>query len=135
MTIEHYIQFRIGAGQLSTFDATGTQSYLGPAYSGAPGYVNDIGAVQLKGLGPIPPGWYTIGADTGSKGPLSLPLTPDPETRTFDRGSFFIHGRNAAEDEDQALQESIPASSEGCICADHQPRAVAATFRRCLVVP
>lgn len=121
-----YIQFRISSGQLSSFDATGTQSYLGAAYSGAPGFVNDISAVALVAQGPIPLGWWSIGADNGAKGPLSLPLTPDPDTDTHGRSAFYIHGDNAA--------RPPQSSSEGCIVADHTIRAVAATLTRLLVV-
>jgi Protein of unknown function (DUF2778) len=130
---EPYVQFAIRSGQLSTYDSAGTVSDLGLAYSGAPGYVNDPDCVVLKGLGPIPPGWYSIGADIGTLGPLTLPLTPDASAITFGRGDFRVHGANQAKDENEALGESIPASSEGCIVAPHQARAVIATFARLLV--
>jgi hypothetical protein len=123
---EPYVQFRISAGQISTVDQTGTQSYIRSAYSGAPGFVNDVSAERMVAQGPIPRGWWTIGADNGEKGPLTLPLTPDADTNTFGRSGFLIHGDNAS--------RPPQSSSEGCIVADHQTRAICATFARLLVV-
>jgi hypothetical protein len=84
-------------------------SAVGPAYSGAPGYVDDPSAEEIKACGPIPEGTWAIGAmipDGGHLGPNVLPLEPVAGTVTFGRGGFFIHGDNAKHDE---------SASEGCI--------------------
>src|SRR5580658_4798860 len=125
-----YVQFQITTGAIFTYDTTGTPSMIGSGYSGAPGYIGQPTDVGIPDKGPIPPGWYGIGADTGEKGPLTLPLTPDPETVMYGRSGFLIHGANAAKD-----VNGLEASSEGCIVAPHDVRAICATFTRLLVVP
>lgn len=129
----NHLQFQISAGELSSFDTTGTQSIIGPAYAGAPGFVNDPTTTSIPKKGALPQGWYEIGSpvDDPVTGLYTLPLTPLaagnayglPATETFDRSEFKIHGPNAAKDIDGAQE-----SSEGCIVAVHPERVVAATF-------
>ena len=127
---EPYIRFDRRAGMISSFDATGTQSVLDTdAYSGAPGFQNDPTTEDLPDKGPIPAGWWSIGADTGEKGPLTLLLTPDSDTQVFGRSGFLWHGANATKD-----IAGMQMSSEGCIVSAHQSRAIGATFTRLLVV-
>jgi hypothetical protein len=125
---EPFIQYRIAAGQLSSFDSTGTQTYLGAAYSGAPGFVNDPNAVRLIGLGPIPPGAWSIGVpfDNPKTGPFSIPLTPMVGTETFGRSEFLCHGDNEAMDQ---------TASHGCIIAARPIRVIVATFQVLIVQP
>jgi Protein of unknown function (DUF2778) len=102
--------FSIKAGQIVCATAAG------PAYSGAPGHVDDPTAEAIKACGPIPEGTWAIGAmiaDGGKLGPNVLPLEPVAGTVTFGRGGFFIHGDNAAHDE---------TASEGCIIAGQMLR-------------
>ena len=121
------IKFDREAGVVSSVDSTGTETELDTeAYSGAPGYVNDPEAEPLRSLGPIPAGWWSIGMDTSEKGPLTLPLTPDPDTVTFGRFGFLIHGDNAS--------KPPQSSSEGCLIANHAARVVCSQFTRLLVI-
>jgi hypothetical protein len=98
---------------MTTFDRPVGQisgpKFVGGAYSGAPGYVDDPSAEAIKKCGPIPAGDWIIGAmvaDGGKLGPNVLPLTPAEGTATYGRGGFWIHGDNAEHDE---------TGSEGCI--------------------
>ncbi|MDR1242308.1 MAG: DUF2778 domain-containing protein [Deltaproteobacteria bacterium] len=66
----------------------------GEGYSGAGPYKNLPEAERLRGAGPIPAGLYKIGAATGTRGPLTLPLLPlghDAAGRT----NLRIHGDSA----------------------------------------
>lgn len=101
------VTFTISTGRLT--DGNGND--IGPAYSGAPGDVDNPDDVAIKAHGPIPPGLWNIGAvvaDGGKLGPNVLPLTPVDGTATYGRGGFWVHGDNSAHDE---------SASEGCIVA------------------
>jgi len=71
---------------------------------------------SAKSTGPLPRGWYHIGAPENhpTVGPFALRLTPYPENEMFGRDGFLIHG--AAKDPQKYGQES-----RGCIVA---PRVV-----------
>lgn len=83
---------------------------IGPAYSGAPGAVDDETRAAERETGPIPAGIWAIGepVDKQELGPFCLPLTPVPGTQTFGRSAFYIHGDNAAHNQ---------TASKGCIVA------------------
>ena len=84
-------------------------STLGAGYSGHGSGLNSPTAQTQADIGPIPQGWWTIGAffdDPGDKGPIVAHLTPDAGTDTFGRSGFMIHGDNAAANH---------SASEGCI--------------------
>lgn len=71
---------------------------------------------DIKGIGPLPQGLYTVNdpVDNTHLGPLAFPLTPHPENFMFGRNSFFIHGASS----------SHPAlSSDGCIIQGPVTRA------------
>jgi hypothetical protein len=73
----------------SVIDVTG--------YSGAPGHKNVPDDQNLENLGPIPQGGYRIelpfeGKHHGMENVMRL--TPFPETDTFGRSAFEIHGDN-----------------------------------------
>ena len=97
------ISFDRASGNIAINDAC-----VGWGYSGAPGHVGVVADEQLHGLGPLPAGRYLICNPIANHlGPDSMPLTPDPATRMYGRGSFFIHADN---------HEKPPqSSSEGCI--------------------
>lgn len=63
-------------------------------------------AVSIHDVGPIPPGVYTIGVSfqDAVEGPLVMALSPSPDTETFGRTGFRIHGDNTKHD-----------ASHGCI--------------------
>ena len=116
------VQFQISTGELSTFDATGTQTIIGYGYAGHPPHVNDPNACRIHGVGPLPVGAYFIGAPEDrleSVGVFALPLTPAPGTEMFGRGSFYIHGDNP---------EANQTASDGCIVATRPLREICATL-------
>ena len=78
----------------------------GSGYSGTGRGRNDPDMQALAGVGPIPRGAYRIGApyDHPHLGPCVMNLTPSPDTETFGRTLFRIHGDNQNHD-----------ASHGCI--------------------
>lgn len=71
---------------------------------------------DIKGVGPLPRGTYTINNPTDNThlGPIAFSLTPHPENFMFGRDSFFIHGASSVH----------PAlSSDGCIIQGPVTRA------------
>ena len=95
---------------------------IGKGYSGQPPHKNDPSAENMRGIGPIPFGTYTIVEliqNDGKLGPYVLVLEPDATTRQrileFDRDpdTFRCHGE----------RETPPPgyASDGCIV---MPRAV-----------
>ena len=84
-------------------------NYVGTGYSGNGQGLDDPDYEAVQSIGPIPRGSYSVGRffdDPEGKGPLVAHLTPDPETNTFGRSGFMIHGDNVA------LNHS---ASHGCI--------------------
>lgn len=94
--------------------ATGTllkdTTFWGTGYSGAgKTYIegrNNARMCNVPNKGPIPVGKYEIGLPYlhPTEGPCVMNLTPCPETNTFGRSAFHIHGDNARND-----------ASHGCI--------------------
>ena len=83
-------------------------------YSGAGQLQNDPDSQCVSDLGPIPRGWYTIGAATATPAQVTLPLTPDPSNHMCGRTGFLIHADNV---------HRPGWASEGCIViADRQKR-------------
>jgi Protein of unknown function (DUF2778) len=98
------------SGQL---DQDGNKVAIG--YSGAANGKNNPELQNVHNLGPIPQGDWTITgppADTKTHGPYVLRLTPEPETETFGRSGFLMHGDS---------KEHPGTASQGCIVV---PRAV-----------
>lgn len=93
--------------------------FVASGYSGFPPYQNDPKSEQVKSLGPIPKGRYHIGApyDSPNVGPFALPLEAYPETMTFGRGDFRIHG-------DSRLSPGF--ASHGCLIFPRQVRELIA---------
>lgn len=81
-------------------------AFEGTGYSGRGGGRNNPQAQQIPTSGPIPQGKYHIGPsyDHPHLGPCVMNLDALPETDTFGRDLFRIHGDNARHD-----------ASEGCI--------------------
>jgi len=82
---------------------------VGSGYSGTGAGRNNPAMQTVQNVGPIPQGHYLIGAphDTETHGPYVMRLTPEPETITYGRAGFLIHGDNRRHD-----------ASQGCIILD-----------------
>ena len=93
--------------------------FVASGYSGFPPYTNKPGAEQIKNFGPIPKGRYHIGSpyDSPNVGPFALPLEASPETMTFNRGDFRIHG-------DSRIDPG--SASHGCLIFPRQVREMIA---------
>jgi lipoprotein-anchoring transpeptidase ErfK/SrfK len=81
---------------------------VGHGYSGHGDGLNNPSMCNVKDVGPLPQGTYTIGQpqDDHQVGVFAMPLTPDPANQMFGRSAFFIHGDNPQ------LNHS---ASDGCI--------------------
>jgi len=81
---------------------------LGTGYAGAPSGKNHPAMENVPNIGPLPQGWYTIGAPTDSThcGQEAMPLRPDAANEMFGRAGFFMHGDDRAHPGD---------GSDGCI--------------------
>jgi hypothetical protein len=78
-------------------------------YSGAGAGKNNPAMQQLPNVGPIPQGdWTIVGppVDTQDHGPYVLHLHPAPQTETFGRSGFLMHGDSI---------ESPGCASHGCV--------------------
>lgn len=98
--------FNISAGAISQDD-----TYIGDAYAGAPGYVDEPDAEGMVGKGPLPEGWYTMCPPINkpeSVGEYAIELIPDPENDMKGRSGFFCHGDNP---------QMNHSASDGCIVA------------------
>lgn len=104
--------FKISTGEFS--DANGNV-LTNQAWAGNSDGRNNPDMTNVKNVGPLPVGKYTIGAAydhtpangySKNLGPVVMNLNPDPSNEMFDRGDFRIHGASI----------SNPAmSSDGCI--------------------
>ena len=94
--------------------------FFATGWSGHSAGKNNPAMVSVHGVGPIPPGRYTIGdpkEPPDHLGPLAMPLTPHPSNNMHGRGGFFIHGANPAHPE---------LSSDGCLIFGYDDRRVIA---------
>lgn len=103
---------------------------IATGYSGKGEGVNQPALEDVKGVGPIPRGAWSIGPardDTGH-GPIVMALTPLGDTETWGRSGFLIHG-------DLIGHVGEQMASEGCIVLSHDVRAqIAASGDRELIV-
>ena len=103
---------------------------LGTGYAGHGLGLNNPAAQFIEGVGPLPCGWYTIGApfDHPRCGPFTMRLTPDADTEMNGRAGMCMHGDTASENH---------TASDGCIVAARDIRETvwASGDRRLLVVP
>lgn len=81
---------------------------VGHGYSGHGDGLNNPASCNVKDVGPLPQGSYTIGppADNPHVGLFAMALTPDPSNEMFGRSGFFIHGDNP---------QMNHTASDGCI--------------------
>jgi hypothetical protein len=100
-----------GTGQLT--DPDGRVVAVG--YSGHGAGRNNCEMQNVKGVGPIPQGFWVMGSPYNSKkvGPFAIPLKPVPGTNTFGRSAFLIHGDN---------QKGDRSASNGCIIVSRSIR-------------
>ena len=97
-------------------------------YSGIAEGFDNHAMQDVVNTGPLPVGTYIIGPaiDHPQCGPLTMRLTPAPETDTFGRSGFCIHGDNTARNH---------TASHGCVIVPPYPRAlIAKADDRVLVV-
>ena len=92
---------------------------VGTGYAGFGEGVNNPSDQSVPDVGPIPQGFYTIGAafTHPQAGPLAMRLEPEPGTNVFGRDGFLMHGDTASMDH---------TASHGCIIMDHTTRATVA---------
>lgn len=83
---------------------------IGSAYAGNGAGKNNPAMQDVKDVGPLPCGFYTIGdpVEDVITGHYTLPLTPDPDTEMHGRDEMKCHGENPAHP---------GQSSDGCIVA------------------
>lgn len=116
--------------QISTGDLTDPAGdSIGTGYSGNGADLDNPAAEGEVGHGPIPQGWWSIGAffEDSDKGPIVCHLTPQ-EGNTMDgrQGGFMIHGDNKAMNH---------TASDGCIILSHVLRqTIASSADRTLLV-
>jgi RHS repeat-associated protein len=104
-----YWEYAQSTGQMTYVDnQTGARTAGGTGYSGHGAGVNNQAMQNQANVGPIPQGTYDIGQAYrhGDLGPVTMNLDPRPETNTFGRDLFRIHGDNACQ---------CQSASEGCI--------------------
>jgi len=88
---------------------------VGTGYSGFDEGKNNPAMQAVANMGPIPQGeWSIIGppVNTAGHGPYVLELRPSPDTNTFGRSGFLMHGDSV---------NSPGCASHGCII---MPRAI-----------
>jgi len=90
--------------------------HVATGYSGFDDGKNNPAMEAAPSCGPIPHGEWTITgppANTRDHGPWVLRLEPSPETRTFGRSGFLMHGDS---------KESPGCASHGCIVMPRSAR-------------
>lgn len=89
--------------------------HIATGYSGAGAGKNNPAMEDVRNVGPIPHGdWTIVGppVDTHDHGPCVLTLEPAANTQTFDRNGFLMHGDS---------KEAPGCASHGCVI---MPRTV-----------
>lgn len=107
--------YKISTGQL--FDLA--MVLCGHGWAGQPPYKNDPSATGVSGKGPLPCGYFTIGAAYTHPhiGKLTMNLIPDSTNDMKGRDLFRMHGASESDPEH---------SSEGCIIMPHDVRQMVA---------
>jgi type VI secretion system (T6SS) effector TldE1-like protein len=106
--------------------------FVETGYSGHGMDVDVVADEDQPDMGPIPSGAWTIEdaiKDDPKLGILVIPLTPQPNTNTFGRSAFFIHG-------DEIGHVGQELASHGCIILSHATRLliVQSTDKNLMVV-
>lgn len=111
----------IARGELWHRTPDGTTELVGTGYSGRGVGLNNPLRVSESNVGPLPPGWYTVGTSYHSRrtGPLTFPLIPDDESLMFGRSDMCIHGNSSV---DRDGNGKLDDASRGCCIQDLTPR-------------
>lgn len=120
-------------GELSRAGLLVGTDYAGRDYDDAGNFVggkNNPAMQNVKGIGPLPVGFYTIEppADDPVVGQFAMRLVPDAANEMFGRASFFMHGDSS---------EHPGLASHGCIVQVRpvRERVAASGDNRLEVVP
>ena len=91
------------------------EQLIGTGYSGCGDGKNNSSCESIRDFGPIPVGWYTIGAPFDSRDhvPYVMHLTPESTNEMYGRGGFLIHGDSIARPGE---------ASKGCIIMSRDVR-------------
>ena len=111
-----HLTYSQSTGEITATSDQG-ETRLGRGWAGNGRGKNNPKMENVKGVGPLPRGWYSIGEPFKhpTTGPFSMRLTPDPETDMHGRDGFLIHG--PAMDANKLGNES-----HGCIVAARNVR-------------
>lgn len=104
-----YLLYEQATGALSLACSDHENCLLGFGYSGSIEGLNDPNQEHRRAIGPIPAGWWQIGAavEHPRLGPMALPLRPIGHD-AHGRSAFYIHGDN---------RKQNWSASTGCIIA------------------
>lgn len=92
---------------------------IGRGYSGHGEGLNNPAMTNVKDVGPLPEGWWTIEGppfDSPKHGPYVMRLTPEDDTETFGRDEFEMHG-------DEIEHPGEFQASHGCLVMDRPIRS------------
>lgn len=115
----------LSAGDLDAFAWTYSQrtgelqqdgKHVATGYSGAGSGKNNPEKENVRNVGPIPRGeWTIVGppVNTAEHGPYVLTLKPSADTPTFGRDGFLLHGDS---------KESPGCASHGCVIMPRSAR-------------
>jgi RHS repeat-associated protein len=122
--------YQQSTGNLYHIDVSGHANFEGTGYSGHGTGRNNPSMEKMANVGPIPQGTWNIGPSYTSPktGPVTMNLDPCPNTRTYGRDYFRIHGDNP---------RHPGRSSEGCIVLPPsvRRRIAESSDRDLLVIP
>jgi lipoprotein-anchoring transpeptidase ErfK/SrfK len=81
-----------------------------PGYAGHGAGVNNPALENVRDVGPVPTGVYTMQEpfDSPKLGRFAIQLQPDPANQMFGRSGFFLHG-------DEIAHQGEELASDGCI--------------------
>jgi len=104
-----------------TYDTLLGVGYAGGDKGNDPEGVNNPAMQGVPNSGPLPCGFYVMGApyDHPTCGEFFIPLTPNPTNRMFGRGGFGIHG-------DLIDAPGQHKASDGCIILSRDVREILA---------
>ncbi|MFZ0735319.1 MAG: tlde1 domain-containing protein [Candidatus Sulfotelmatobacter sp.] len=108
-TLTNDLQGQAWTYSQKTGDLEQDGTHVATGYSGAGGGKNNPSLQNVRNVGPIPEGAWTITGppvNTEDHGPYVLRLNPVPQTETFGRSGFLMHGDS---------KEHPGCASEGCV--------------------